>query len=346
MSGLEARFRKRVLGGSATPLDGETLLVAVSGGADSITLLHLLRFTTGLPRFHLHALHVDHRWRPESGADALWLRGICRAWGVPLTVKAVANDTGPGSETQARELRHSAIAHARAETRAAWAVLAHHADDQAETVLHRVARGTGPRGLSAMAEVSAAGLWRPLLGFWRAELRTHAEAAGLSWRADPANRETGRPRNYIRHRVIPALEEGVSSAARRSLVRLAELAADEDAAWDAALRLIVNELAVKRHETGTRRTISMDSRSLATLAYPLRARVIRRFAEELGYPLDRVGTGIATRFSSGGGHGRVVEVTGGLRLRRDPDRITLVAPPRPTALPRFAREDPRNDPDG
>lgn len=377
---LAIRFCEHLRDSQAAPRSGERVIVAVSGGADSMVLLHLLRFTPKLPEIDLRAVHVDHGWREGSRADGEWVAGVCRAWEVPITiVRLGASGRVPGksdrpvlppgaaglatsvpvagpmaarghrpapvpgvgppapirpqstaqatasdstSETEARVQRLEAFEREMVAQRAQRVALAHHADDQAETVVHRMARGTGPAGLAAMRELRQPGIWRPLLGFWRAELRSYAVDVGLSWRSDPSNRDLRRPRNLIRHRVIPALEEGVAPSARRALVRLAELSAGEEAAWDAALAVVDEHLDVRLHPT-PRPSVSMAAEPLGELAPELRYRVFRRLSLYLKRPLSRAGTEMAARFSMTGGHGRMVSLPGGLRLRKDHDRVTM-----------------------
>src|SRR5690606_8586295 len=139
----------------------QRVVVALSGGLDSVVLLHLLRFGTART---VCAAHFDHAMRSDSGADALWVSGLCRAWGVPLA--AARAEDPPRSEAAARELRY-AFLHAAAERFAADALAtAHHADDQAETVLFRLARGTGLAGLAGIPARRGI-IARPLLAFTR-----------------------------------------------------------------------------------------------------------------------------------------------------------------------------------
>src|SRR4051812_7461857 len=178
------RFRENLAALGVEP--GAHLLAAVSGGADSVVLLHLLRFVAEGMGMTVSAAHFDHAMRPDSGADAQWVAGLCAAWDVPLVVGRA--DGTLRSEGEARDARYAFLEAARAGAGADWIATAHHADDQAETVLFRVLRGTGVAGLAGIAPVDAARrLVRPLLPFRRAELRRYARSHGLRWREDSTN---------------------------------------------------------------------------------------------------------------------------------------------------------------
>ncbi|HEX6037412.1 tRNA lysidine(34) synthetase TilS, partial [Longimicrobium sp.] len=124
------------------------VLVAVSGGCDSVALLHLLRFAADDAGLRVSAAHFDHAMRPGSEGDAAWVCGLCRAWGVPL-MDARA-DIPPRTEAEARDARYAFLRRAQEACGAAFLATAHHADDQAETVLFRVLRGTGLGGLAGI----------------------------------------------------------------------------------------------------------------------------------------------------------------------------------------------------
>ncbi len=315
--GLEVRFRDAVAREAGRVGDGP-LVVAVSGGLDSVVLLHLLRFTRDLPRFELRVAHFDHALRDRSDADAAWVHGLCRAWGLRCDSARAQGLTG--SEEASRNARLAFLERVRRAAGARWVALGHHADDQAETVLHRVARGTGVDGLGAMEAFREPGLWRPLLPFWREELAQYAADAGLAWREDPTNLDPSHARNVLRREVLPALEGGVAPGARRALVRLAELARTEGAAWDAALTALDEQLGVRREPDGR---VSCERHALLRLPEPLRARVLRRLAAEVGARLDRAATRTATGFAGSGASGRAVPLPGGIELRRDLDRLSF-----------------------
>ncbi|HEX2080859.1 MAG TPA: tRNA lysidine(34) synthetase TilS, partial [Longimicrobium sp.] len=204
---------RRSLDGLGVRGTGAHVLVAVSGGCDSVTLLHLLRFAADDGTLRITAAHFDHAMRPGSARDAAWVRGLCAAWQVPM-VEARA-ETPPRTEAEAREARYAFLRRAQAQAGATHLATAHHADDQAETVLFRVLRGTGIRGLAGIPPRDGAGLVRPLLPFWRAEIVRYARAEGLCWREDPSNRGTGYARNRIRLQLLPAIEKHVAPGARR-----------------------------------------------------------------------------------------------------------------------------------
>src|SRR5215213_7551113 len=244
---------------------GAHLLAAVSGGADSVVLLHLLRFELGAA---VTAAHFDHTMRPGSAADAAWVKGLCAAWGVPLV--GVRAERPPRSEAEAREARYAFLEEARERAGAEWIATAHHADDQAETVLFRVLRGTGVAGLAGIPEIDqAAGIVRPLLPFWRAELRRYARAHRLRWREDATNLVADPARNRIRLELLPRIEKTVAPGARRALVRLAALAREEEGAWERLLEAEMDALA--REEDGA---VLLVRERLAGYDSPVAARLL------------------------------------------------------------------------
>lgn len=311
---LADRFRA---GLAATGVEaGDALLTAVSGGCDSLVLLHLLRFEAGRLAPRLTVAHFDHAMRPDSATDAEWLAGVCGAWGLPLVVERAAKPLR--GETAARRARYDFLHRAAAGAGARWIATAHHADDQAETVLFRAVRGSGLRGLAGIAPVGPAGRIRPLLPLWRREIRAYARAVGLRWRTDPSNQRPDGARNRLRLRILPALERGLAPAARRSLVRLAALAREDEAAWDAAVERLAG--------TATRvdgAHLLLDRAAFRGFGAPLAARVLRGTLRPRGIVLDRVGTRAAIQFITGAPSGRMAALPGGVRLHAEPDVVRL-----------------------
>jgi tRNA(Ile)-lysidine synthase len=194
------------------------LCVALSGGVDSMALLHAAQaLTAAEPRLALRALHVDHGLQPESAQWAEVCRRQCEALGVPLRVLELRLQIPKGAsiEAEARRARYRAM---EAVLEPGESLLtAHHADDQLETVLLQLFRGAGVAGLAAMPRAAALGEGphlRPLLGVERAQLEDYASRVGLGWVEDPMNRQSRYDRSYLRHEVLPTIRARWPSVAR------------------------------------------------------------------------------------------------------------------------------------
>lgn len=204
------------------------VVVGLSGGPDSVALVHALSRLEGV---RVTAAHLDHGLRPDSRRDAAFCRRLCRALGVPLRaaradVRARAARDGGGIEEAARDERRGFLEAVRTREGAEWIVLAHTRDDQAETVLLRLLRGSGSAGLGAM-RVRAGRILRPLLRVTRADVLDHLAAHGLPFREDPTNADPAFLRNRVRHELIPYLEARFNPAVRDALARTASVLAEE-----------------------------------------------------------------------------------------------------------------------
>lgn len=198
---------------------GERVAVAVSGGRDSMALLHLLVATRGTHRAVLSAVHVDHGLHPESGRWAGFVRDWCQDREIPVQVHRV--EVVGGSEAAARSARYAVFDALETD----HVALAHHARDQAETVLLNLVRGTGPRGLGGMA-FRRGRYVRPLLGTSTASIGRYAATECLTWVEDPSNSTDTPLRNRIRRHLIPALE-ALRAGAVDALSRSASIAAED-----------------------------------------------------------------------------------------------------------------------
>lgn len=258
------------------PPEGGVILCAVSGGRDSVCLLHYL--TTIAPRygFTVAAAHLNHRMRPEAQRDEDFVRGLCREWNVPFYTEAVpvyetAARWGLGVEETGRRLRYDFLLRTADAIGAAYIATAHHAQDQAETVLLNLLRGTGPEGLGGIPPVRGR-IIRPLLQTGRAEIEDYLQKNGLPHVEDSTNQDTHYARNRLRRELWPQLET-VNPAVTRAIGRTAEIVRGENAYLDtlAAERLPAEGTAV-------------ETAALLAAPEPLRPRMVRLL-------LDRLPTG-------------------------------------------------------
>ncbi len=227
----------RVLDRFAEHLEGLRLgagrvLVAVSGGPDSVALLDLLVQSREHHHLELIVAHVDHGIQPESTLVAHEVEALAREHGLRFLTTRL--DLGPKtSETRARAARYAWLRATRQAQGARWILTAHHADDQRETVLMRALRGSGPAGLAGMS-ARERGVARPLLAFSRRTLRRYCRTHGLRWWNDPANRDPRHLRSWIRGALLPELEDRMPDIARK-LGELRRHASRDRRAWDEAL---------------------------------------------------------------------------------------------------------------
>jgi len=256
-----------------------SIVVGLSGGLDSVVLLHLLSDISESFSWRLSSVHVHHGISPKADDWAEFCSALCARLRIPLHIEHV--DIAPlrehGIEAAARKLRHAVFARQTCD----FVALAHHADDQVETLLLQLLRGAGIRGAAAMPmlaeRVGSHSLLRPLLFCSRKEILAYAEERGLQWIDDESNADDGYPRNYLRHCVLPVLERGFP-AYRDTLVRstrhLAEASEllDQLAGQDAGLALEGNTLQV----------------AALKMLSPIRAKnLLRYFLHAQGAPLPR-----------------------------------------------------------
>ncbi|GBD23309.1 tRNA(Ile)-lysidine synthase [bacterium HR29] len=212
------------------------VVAGVSGGPDSLALMVVLQALASRFRFELVVAHFDHQLRPDSREDLEFVRRVAAERGLKCVtgegdVAARARETRRGIEEVARELRYQFLGFVAQRERADTVAVGHTADDQAETVLLRIVRGTGIRGLRGMVPVAplpgapALRLVRPLLVLRRAETLAVCQAAGLEARRDPSNESLAFARNRIRRMLLPALRE-LNPAIERALTGLARSAAE------------------------------------------------------------------------------------------------------------------------
>jgi len=219
--GLRRAWRRLV------PADRGVLL-AVSGGPDSMTLLTASARIAGRIGLQLEALTVDHQLRPESAAEVALVAAAAKSLGVTHHVR-VAPISGPGIEAAARDARYAALEAVRSERGLSVIATAHSANDQAETLLMRLARGSALGGASSIHEARADRVIRPLLFLTRAQIEAYVAALNLTVARDAMNDDPKFLRTRVRKEVLPALIAAAGPGSERALARFASLAAEDDA---------------------------------------------------------------------------------------------------------------------
>ncbi len=258
----------------------DSILLGLSGGADSLALLFALLDLKQDEGFEVHCVHVNHHLRAGADDEANWLAALLKGLAVPLRIKDVQVPAGGSLEAQARQVRYAAFEEAMRETGAEVLALAHHAFDQAETMLMRLMHGTGPSGLAAMGELSGC-IWRPLLLTSKDALIGYLKSRGQSWVEDESNQDQRMLRNAIRYRISPEIE-ALSPGALVRMAQTAKLIGDEEEAW------------AQFEDRWLIRSASLVSPMVFLLTAPFmaqplafRRRLIRRLCGVYGINLDR-----------------------------------------------------------
>jgi tRNA(Ile)-lysidine synthase len=270
---------RKALEGLGTPRAEEALVVALSGGPDSVALADALARAAAVRGFRVVAAHLDHGLRPGSADDARFCAALAGRLGIAFRsacADVAAARRGRGLEEAARDARYAFLREVAREAGARFIAVAHTRDDQAETVLLRLLRGSGSQGLAAMPPRSGA-LLRPLLGVSRLQVMDYLAARGLEWREDPSNADQALLRNRVRRELIPYLESRFNPSLRATLARSAAILADEaDALASEAGRLLA---AVRRSDADgvllSRDGLRAAPRAVARLA-------LRQALEQLG----------------------------------------------------------------
>ncbi len=294
-------------------------LLAVSGGPDSIALLDLFAAEDGVGDqlgLGIAVAHVDHGIHDQSGLVAARVRDVAGKYAVPFYARSLNLGAG-GTETEARARRYEALREIQAEVGAPFLVTAHHRDDQVETVLYRVLRGSAPAGLSGMPVRGRDGLVRPLLRCERAELLSWAESRVEWYHEDPANDDLKHDRSWLRRELIPMLRQRFPDVDTRVL-GVGRWAARERRAWNEMLTEIPG---LRFEHAGDRVALSRDA--VAALPRALAAAVLRAAARHVGVVLGPRRADRLREFLVASGSGRTFVVATGWEARTTFDQLVI-----------------------
>ena len=261
---------------------GEKVVLAVSGGVDSMVLLDVFYRLAESLNIGLHVAHLDHRLRPEAAADGDFVEKISRERGLGFTrdqeeVYRFARQRGWSLEEAGRWLRYRFLDQVAQEQNSTKIALGHHAGDQAETVLLRLLRGSGTAGLGAMELAREGRYLRPLLGFQRTEIEAYAQAAWVEFREDISNRDPRFIRNRIRSELIPYLQQHYNPNIVQVLGRTAQILKDEDRFLNETVQGKLDAVVHKWDE----RKIILDVEQFLDYHIALQRRIIRTILQGL-----------------------------------------------------------------
>ncbi len=348
---------------------GEGVVVAVSGGTDSVVLLHCLLRLRAEWSLTLHAAHFDHRLRETSQQDALFVEELASSWGLSATIESWGGEAkrARSLQAEARRARYRFLEEVASQVGATKIALGHHRDDQAETVLLHLLRGSGLRGLRGMLALREGRFIRPLLEVGREDIEGYVKAHQLSFVEDPTNQSIRYLRNRIRWKLLPLLQREYNPAMARTLARMAAFVAEDEGYLEARAGEAFDALADFQGSG-----ICMSLVSLRGLAPAIRRRILDRAIRSVapGAYLTAAHLGAVERLTAPGGqsavalpHGQKAWRSGGFLYlgrregeRRSPVREELSVPGEvvirewgirveAAILPRAMADVPGSDPD-
>ncbi len=301
---------------------GTTVVVGVSGGVDSVTLLHLMELCRADLGLSIVVAHLDHGLRGADGnEDAAFVRDLANAAGLPVVIDHVdtpehARATGMGPEAAARDLRYRFFRETADRVGARFVLTAHTCDDQAETVLMHLARGSGVRGLGGIPPARPLSptvtVLRPLLGIARSDVHDLARARGLVWRHDATNDDPTFLRNRVRAILLPALREVFGPSIVPSIARSGDLVRETDE----ALRAIAEEL----HQACVWRSddvLAFNVDAMSALPRAIAAEIVRTARTVNHDECDRILALLASEAGS------IATLRGGHEAVRERDRVIV-----------------------
>ncbi len=315
---------------------GLRLAVGVSGGADSVALTRVLAQRAGALGLVLHVAHLHHGLRDaEADVDLEFVRAFAARLSIPFREARVdtrneARKNGESIEEAARRLRYNWFRQLMASGEVDAVATAHTLDDQAETVLAKFLRGAWTEGLGGIhpvVEFPEGRILRPLLAATRVEVEVFLRSLGEVWREDSSNSDPAYTRNRIRHELLPLLEAW-NPRLRAHLAHMAELARDDEAAWQAEMERLAPQLLLPGRPVrgGGRATgdgLAIDVTRLAALNPAVQRRILRFAVEQLGAALDFQSTEALLNLGLTGKAGQKRELSQGVKAERTPRELRL-----------------------
>lgn len=299
---------------------GDTVLVAVSGGADSLALAYAILKESQVNAITAIGVTIDHQLQSGSSIQAEKVEAQLKRMGYEkVIIRKVVVSTQSGIEAGARDARYQALSSCASQEKATQIFLGHTRDDQAETVLLGLARGSGTRSLSGMATKNGIYL-RPLLNITRAETVAACKEIGIDPWNDPHNGNTEFSRVRVRTEVLPVMEEKLGPGISAALARSASLLRDDADALDEIARIEITALDLA----------NLDCEHLATLARAIRSRILRAAIYAAGAPSGSITAehlaAVEALVTSWRGQG-AISLPGGVKVERISGRLSLLAQP-------------------
>ncbi|MGE5417600.1 MAG: tRNA lysidine(34) synthetase TilS [Acidobacteriota bacterium] len=260
---------------------GQLIIIGLSGGPDSVAMLHMLLVLSAREGFKVHAAHVNHLLREDAAQDEEFVRDLCTDWKVPLAVERfdvakIAREQKQSVEEAGRNARYQFFEEIRRHQGAHSIAVAHHRQDQAETVLMRLIQGTGPGGLQGILP-RRDDVIRPILALDRKEIIDYLSEKGLPYRIDYSNYDKNYLRNRIRLELIPQLQNDFNPDIVDGLWRLAQYSREDNLYWDDQIRLVWDTV-VEKTDDG----INLFVEPFKELPGPLQHRLLQRFLNAAG----------------------------------------------------------------
>ena len=298
-------------------VDANSVLVGVSGGADSVALLRAMVGDAGVPDLRVVVGHVDHGLRGEqSAADSVFVEQLAETLGLEHEVIRVELN-GEDSEESARRSRYSALEQMAVGHHCEAIVVAHTRDDQVETVLHHLLRGTGLKGLAGMSGRQSLGpdmlLLRPLLEVGREEIESWLRSLGQSWREDETNSRTRFTRNRIRHELLPVLERDYNPRVREALLRVSRLSTEAVGVIDEAVAGVWDGCVLE--QSGS--VVRLCGKTLGGIAEPLVRALLMELWCRQGWPRQSMSFAHWQALAELMTDGTALDLPGGVTARRN-----------------------------